>query len=70
MSDESDDIILIYLRRLETKMGDVSDRLTRIERVAGRMSQDLADFRMDMLRMEGRAGRIERRLDGKEADTH
>ena len=70
MANEPDDLILIHLRRIELKVDGLSDRMTSLERVVGRMAQDVADFRMDLLRENSRIDRVERRLDLREVDTH
>jgi hypothetical protein len=45
MADEPDNLILIHLRRIESKMDALSDRMTSLERAVGRMAQAVADFR-------------------------
>ncbi len=63
MADEPDNLVLIYLRRLDAKMdriiedmSDVKLRLTAVEEAVVRLTH-----RVD--RLESRVDRIERRLD-------
>jgi outer membrane murein-binding lipoprotein Lpp len=66
MADEPENLVLVYLRRLDEKMdralGDIQDlkhRVTLLERQA-------ADMRVDMVAMSTRMDRIEMRLDRME----
>ena len=77
MSDEPENLVLVYLRRLDAKMDhviaelqDLKGRVSSLEIGQARMRQDIADLysayagvqvRLDHI--EGRLDRIERRLD-------
>ena len=81
MSDQPDNLVLVYLRRIderleriEVDMRDVKRRLTALEESQARMHQDIAAIRGDyaglqlrMDRFDERLARIERRLDLAEA---
>jgi hypothetical protein len=63
MSGEPDNLVLVYLRRLDEKIdrliGDVQDLKHRVALIDGQM----ASIRGDMAAMSLRTDRIERRLD-------
>ena len=66
MTDQPDNLVLVYLRRLDEKvdrlLGDMQDlkhRVTSLER-------QVADIRVDMAAMSARMDRIEVRLDRME----
>lgn len=70
MSDQPDNIVLIYLRRIDEKLdrviGDVQDlkrRVTSLEENTARLHQDYAGLQLRMDRMESRLDHIERALD-------
>ena len=74
MSDEPDNLTLVFLRRLDTKMdrviedvADVKQRLTTLEIQVGQMvATEASHYAQTMLRIdrvEVRIDRIERRLD-------
>ncbi len=77
MSDQPDNLVLVYLRRIderlermEADLQDVKRRLTALEESQARMHQDVAGVRGDyaglqlrMDRFDDRLARIERRLD-------
>jgi len=74
MSDDPDNIILVHLRRFDTKldrmaedMADIRQRLTTVEIQIGQLvATEQSHYAQIMLRMDrhdARFGRIERRLD-------
>ena len=70
MSDQPDNLVLIYLRRIDEKLdrviGDVQDlkrRVTSLEENTARLHQDYAGLQLRMDRMESRLDHIERALD-------
>ncbi|MBV8097256.1 MAG: hypothetical protein JO110_29225 [Acetobacteraceae bacterium] len=77
MSDQPENLILVYLRRLDAKMDriieDVQDlkrRVTSLENAVARLPHFMGDLRTDYAglqlridRIEGRLDRIEKRLD-------
>lgn len=77
MSDQPDNLVLVYLRRIDERlerieldMRDVKRRLTALEESQARMHHDIAAIRGDyaglqlrMDRFDERLARIERRLD-------
>jgi septal ring factor EnvC (AmiA/AmiB activator) len=75
MTDEPDNLILRYLRRIDASaerlsadMGDVKQRLTSVERQIGELRVDMAGISARMDRSDLRLERIERRLDIVEAN--
>ncbi len=84
MVDGPDNLLLVYLRRLDAKMDRViddlaslKDRVTALELTVGRMRSDLgslaeADARLQVSfdRVDKRLERIERRLDLVEVPGH
>jgi chromosome segregation ATPase len=70
MADEPDNLVLVYLRRLDEKvdrvLGDLQDikhRVSSLERQVADIRVDMAAMAMRMDRIEGRLDRMERRLD-------
>ena len=69
-SDQPENIMLVYLRRLDSKMDrlaeglmDLSGRVTSLEHQSALLHGDFAGQSARMDRMENRLERIERRLD-------
>jgi archaellum component FlaC len=63
MADEPDNIVLIYLRRLDEKLDRVVDDVRDLKvRVTG-VEEGLAGINRRLDRVETRLDRIERRLD-------
>ena len=74
MSDQPENLILIYLRRIDARLErmeeDVRDlkyRMTLVEEGMGRITQSYAGLQLRMDRIENRLDRIERRLDLQDA---
>lgn len=78
MSDQPENLMLVYLRRLDTKLDQVIDtqadhgrRLTTLELAVGSLaSTEAGHYANTMLRMDTlseRLNRVERRLDLNEA---
>ena len=77
MSDQAENLILVYLRRIDERTArteedirDIKRRLTSWELSVGRLTSDIGGFREDyaglqvrMDRFDNRLERIERRLD-------
>ena len=70
MSDAPDNLVLVYLRRLDEKMDrvaedvrDLKHRVTAVERQLGEVFVGLAALQARMDRIDSRLERIERRLD-------
>ena len=70
MSDEPDNLILVYLRRIDARLErmesdlvDIKRRVTALEESQGRLHLDYAGVQLRMDRFEERLARIERRLD-------
>jgi hypothetical protein len=70
MSGEPDNLVLVYLRRLDEKIdrliGDVQDLKRRVTSLEGQMASirgDMAAMSLRIDRIEARLDRIERRLD-------
>lgn len=77
MSDQPENIVLVYLRRIDERTArteedirDVKRRLTSLELSVGRLTSDIGGLREDyagmplrMDRFDARLERIERRLD-------
>ncbi len=74
MSSEPDNIVLIYLRRIdgrleriEADMSDMKHRMGHIEESTATLATGYAGLQIRMDRIENRPDRIERRLDMHEA---
>lgn len=74
MSDEPDNLVLVYLRRIDGKVDriaeDVRDlkiRMTSIERQIGELRVDIAGLAARQDRADDRLDRIERRVDLRDA---
>ena len=68
MVDEPENLALVYLRRLDTQMGEMREDIRDIKvRLTG-VEQGLAGVNRQLDRMEIRIDRIERRLEI--ADAH
>ncbi|RXF74715.1 hypothetical protein [Hansschlegelia zhihuaiae] len=70
MTDEPDNMVLIYLRRLDSKMDRVIDEvsdlkigMTNLEERSAKIELEMAGINRRIDRVEGRLDRIERRLD-------
>ena len=70
MADEPDNLVLVYLRRLDEKvdrvLGDLQDikhRVSSLEPQVADIRVDMAAMAMRMDRIDGRLDRMERRLD-------
>jgi len=76
MSGEPDDIVLVYLRRIDAKIDRVIDgiqdlkhRVTSLEGQMASVRTDMAAMSLRIDRIETRLDRIERRLDLAAAPT-
>jgi uncharacterized coiled-coil protein SlyX len=83
MSDQPDNFVLVYLRRLDAKMDrvleelqDLKHRVTALEIGQSRIRQDIAELQglyagsqLRMDRIDSRLERIERRLDLQEVHS-
>jgi hypothetical protein len=70
MSDEPENLVLVYLRRIDGKlerlgedMADVKRRLTSLETQVALLHGDFAGLSVRLDRLESRIDRIERRID-------
>jgi hypothetical protein len=63
MVENVENLILEYLRRLDTKVDALADDLRETRSVLSGVVQILASQDAHMLRVETRLGRIEKRLD-------
>jgi len=70
MSDSPENLMLVLLRRMDTKLDRLSDdvqdlkhRMTSVERQLGELRVDIAHVSGRLDRLEVRIDRIERRLD-------
>jgi outer membrane murein-binding lipoprotein Lpp len=70
MSEEPDNLVLVYLRRIDGKVDrliediqDVKHRVTSLEGQVASIRSDMAAMSMRIDRLETRFDRIERRLD-------
>lgn len=70
MTDEPENLVLIYFRRLDEKLdrviddvGDLKVRMTDLEEKVARVDLAIAGINRRMDRVEARLDRIERRLD-------
>ncbi len=70
MSDEPDNLVLVYLRRMEVKldkvaddMSDVRRRVTSLEGAVSLLHGDFSGQSLRMDRVDARLDRIERRID-------
>ena len=74
MSDQPDNIMLVYLRRIDARLErmeedvrDLKRRMTLVEEGMGHIAQSYAGLQLRMDRIENRLDRIERRLDLQDA---
>ena len=70
MADEPENIVLHYLRRLDTKLDGVAadvremkERLSSVEKQVAGVRVDFADLRADFVRVEHRLDRVANRLE-------
>jgi uncharacterized coiled-coil DUF342 family protein len=66
MADEPENLVLVYLRRLDEKVDRVLDDLRDIKHRVGSLERQAADIRVDMAAMSTRMDRIDGRLDRME----
>jgi chromosome segregation ATPase len=76
MADEPDNMVLVYLRRLDEKVDQVRDDIRELKTRMGRVEVSLADVHGQLAehsvrfdRLGARLERIERRLELREAAT-
>ena len=74
MSDQPDNLILVYLRRMDERLerieGDIADlkrRMTALEYNQASLHADYAGLQVRMDRFDERLARIERRLELQDA---
>jgi predicted nucleic acid-binding Zn-ribbon protein len=67
MADTPDNIVLVYLRRLDEKFDRLADDLREVKARLGTLEQQYASVSSRIDRIETRLERIERRLDLQEA---
>lgn len=70
MAEEPDNLVLVYLRRIDEKIdrltddvGDLRQRVTSLDEQAARIRGDLVAMSTRIDRIRARLDRIERRLD-------
>jgi len=63
MADEADNLVLLYLRRLDEKVDRVLEDVRDLKLRMTSLERQVADLRVDMVAMSGRIDRIELRLD-------
>ncbi|HEY0291311.1 MAG TPA: hypothetical protein VGC51_03085 [Hansschlegelia sp.] len=63
MADEPDNLILVYLRRLDGKMDRLIDDVTDLKVRVTAVEEGLAGVHRRLDRLDTRVDRIERRLD-------
>lgn len=63
MTDEPDNLVLVYLRRLDAKMDRIVDDLADVKVRLTNLEEGVAVMSRRMDRLEARVERIERRLD-------
>jgi predicted nucleic acid-binding Zn-ribbon protein len=63
MADEPDNIILVYLRRLDEKVDRLADDMREVKQRLGILEQQYAVLSARIDRLDQRVERIERRLD-------
>ena len=70
MADEPENLVLVYLRRLDEKvdalradMTDMTSRFASIEKLVAGLRVDFAHLREDFVRLEHRIDRSDTRLD-------
>jgi predicted nucleic acid-binding Zn-ribbon protein len=66
MADGPDDLVLVYLRRLDEKVDRVLGDLQDIKHRVTSLERQVADIRVDMAAMSARMDRIDARLDRME----
>lgn len=63
MSEGPDNLVLIYLRRIDEKVDRIADDIRELKTRVGILEQQYASLSSRMDRFEARLERIERRLD-------
>ncbi len=67
MAESQDNIVLVYLRRLDEKVDRLADDMREVKARLGILEQQYASVSSRIDRIEARLERIERRLDLQEA---
>jgi hypothetical protein len=67
MSEGPDNIVLVYLRRIDEKVDRLIDDMREVKTRIGILEQQYASLSNRVDRIEGRLDRIERRLDLQDA---
>ncbi len=63
MSEQPDNLVLVYLRRIDEKLDRLSDEVRDVKMRATTLEESLAGVNRRLERVETRLDRIERRLD-------
>lgn len=63
MADQPDNIVLVYLRRIDEKVDRLSDDVRELRARMGAVEQGVAQLSVRMDRLADRVERIERRLE-------
>ena len=63
MSEQPDNLVLVYLRRIDEKLDRLSDEVRDVKMRATALEESLAGVNRRLDRVETRLDRIERRLD-------
>ena len=66
MAQSPENLVLVYLRRLDEKVDRILDDLRDIKHRVGSLERQVADIRVDMAAMSTRMDRIDGRLDRME----
>lgn len=67
MGEDPNNLVLVYLRRLDEKLDRLIDDMREIKTRIGILEQQAASLSSRMDRFEGRLDRIQRRLDLQDA---
>ncbi|MEX2036775.1 MAG: hypothetical protein WEA28_16465 [Xanthobacteraceae bacterium] len=67
MADEPDNLVLVYLRRIDEKLDRLSDDVRDLKVRMTALEESVVGVQRRMDRLEGRIDRIEKRLDLTEA---
>lgn len=70
VTDQPDNIVLIYLRRLDEKIDRLSDDMREVKQRLGHLEEQNASMSRRIDRLDFRLDRVERRLDIAEAEIH
>ena len=68
MAEEPDNIVLVYLRRIDEKVDRLTDEVRDLKVRATNVEEGLAGVHRRLDRIEDRVERVERRLDLNDGD--